>query len=175
MKTTEEILKIPIEIENLLRELDFTQENLAQAALSQGRLFAQAARYYVQRMRARMAAETVYDEGKASVGQFHRKQEFDKRLKLGSKGKEMTESQLKELVYLDKSIKELKSRQDRAESHEEFAKQLLEAFRWRGTAVKILAGVLVDEARSEVRVKGHEQAKEDLMDKYHRAYPKGEA
>lgn len=168
------VLDEPVDLQQLIKDLDFTEENLTGAVLVQGRLFVTASRYYVRKMRSRMAVEMEYDRKKSELGQFYRQKEQERRKKFGLKGKEMTESQLKEKVLLTPTIQLLKQKLDKAELYEEYAKQLLEAYRWRGTACKILAGVLTDEARSDLRVLTDRKARERLDRTLHERYPQGE-
>lgn len=154
----------------LLGALEFPEEQLAKAALTQGRLYMHAAKYYTRAMAKRKEAEAAYEERKSSRAQFLRGVLRKKFIKSSRKMKEATEGEIKEKVMLSSSVVNLRRAYDEAVVLESYAKELLEAYRWRGAACRILAGLISEEGRQELRIFEHKKFKDKLTQRW----PKGE-
>jgi len=95
-------------------------------------LFVQASRYRVSKMRATYAAKATLDEYEADRG-------LSVRQRLEDRGEKRTEKDIKSRVIKDKEYKRLRREVHRAEAREEFSKLVLEAFRMRRDAIRIIA------------------------------------
>lgn len=153
MKDYTNIVKQPVDIFKILKELDISQETLSQAALTQGRLYMEAARFYVQAIKNAAQAKARLEERKADRAQYFRK-----------RGMKKTEGQVKELVALSPSVKKLQIKCIEADEKEQYGKLLLEALKMRRDAIRILSEVVEDEARSELRLMKEKKAKRELQE-----------
>lgn len=119
-----------LDIEGLISSLQIIDENVCVEAIKQPLLFVDASRYRVARMRERSKAEAELDEITSRLGLLYRSRAKD--------GKP-TNDHIKALVQKSPRWKTARDRVHRAEEKEEFAKLLLEAFRSRQQALKIIA------------------------------------
>lgn len=160
----QDILNERVDIKVLLDSLDFTDETIGHAALDQGKLFSRVAQYYIQAMRNRICAETALDARKADRGHFFRQRDSERRQasKTAASQKQMTEGRLSELIKLSPSVKKLQDEYDRWVVVEEWAKQMIEAYRQRAQMIKAVAGILGEEAVSDLRIFKENRAKERL-------------
>jgi hypothetical protein len=160
------ILDEPVDLKGLLKKLDFTEEDLIRADLEQPRLYMEASRFRVRLMRKVIQAEAALEL--VSVGSALRI-----RKKYRELGKSITESAIKERVANNPDVQDCKKRLGEVEAMEEWAKLLLEAFKMRRDAVKILAEVLGAEANAEIRhqrkefeLEGYSKLKDRVRKKY---------
>ena len=121
-------------VDELIQSLQIVDENVCAEAVKQPLLFVAAARYRVARMRDRAVAEAQLDELTSRLGLMHRARATD--------GKP-TNDHIKALVQKNPKWKEARDKLQRAEEKEEFSKLLLEAFRSRKDALKIIAEIML--------------------------------
>jgi len=166
MKTVAEFLDEPIDLEQLIGQLDFAEENLIQANREQPNLFLEASRYRVKRMRARIQAETAYEMRQAESSIFLRS------LKKKGDGS-ITEKYISDKVKLRPRVIKARDKFDKAQAYEEWAKLVLETFRQRGSAIKTLAEILGAEANAQARLarkdlemEGFEKLKKAVRKRY---------
>lgn len=129
------IIEGPVNLRYILDSLDFSDEDIVEAAKKQPKLFLEATRFRVRKMRERIGAESKLKALQAAKGSKYRKT-------LASPGTRVTEGQISERVTANAEVKRaLEAYQDTQEA-EEFAKLLLEAFRMRRDALKIVAELI---------------------------------
>lgn len=146
MKDVLTILKEPVDLDNLIKQLDFAEENLIQANREQPSLFLEASRYRVKRMRVRIQSESEYEmkQSEASI--------FLRGLKKKAEKGVMTEGYIRDKVRIRPDVVTAREKFDKAQAHEEWSKLLLEAYRQRGSAIKTLAEILGAEANAQARM-----------------------
>lgn len=117
-------------LRELVRQLPIIDENILAVAAEQPLWFLQAARFRVTMMRRHAAAD-------AALEQFY----VERGLKMREKYSEnkVTESFIKSHVMGSEKYRVLKDDVKDAEASEEFSKLLLEAYRMRRDAIKIIA------------------------------------
>ena len=117
------------DVDALINSLQIVDENVCAEAVKQPLLFVEAARYRVSKMRGRAMADAALDELTSRLSLMHRARATDKP----------TNDHIKALVQKNPKWKVARDRLQRAEESEEFSKLLLEAFRSRDRALKIIA------------------------------------
>lgn len=147
-------------LKELLKQLDFSDVGVNVAAAQQPTLFRYAARRRIRALRQLNEAKNRYKVESAVVAQKIR---HEARVN----GDKMTEGALEELLFLDDKVQALLAAQNRAEEDDEGSKLLLEAFRMRRDAIKVVA----DMARTEDILYQQESIGKQLAAKY----PGGEA
>jgi hypothetical protein len=145
----EEILSEPVDLPGLIEKLDFSEENIIQANREQADLFLEASRYRVKRMRARIQAESQLEAEKAKASIFFR---LKKRNSTDKKAPNLTEAYIKDKIGVDAGVLEIRAKYDDALVYEEWAKQLLEAYKQRGRAIQTLSELLGAEAYAQARL-----------------------
>ena len=116
----------------LIRKLSVIDEDILAAAAIQPQLFIDAARYRVDSMRKRAVAVAKMEQYRAKLALYIRR-------KRNSSGDKVTEGYLKERVEINKGTVKRRSAVERSYEEEEFSKLLLEAYRYRMNAVRIIA------------------------------------
>lgn len=129
------ILRKKVNIFRLLKQLDFSDEEVVYASKSQPKLFVEAIRFRVQMMRDRTEIES-----QLSLAKSKKSAKF--RALLKERGERATEGQVQERMGADPEIVSLTAQLNSAEQAEEYAKLLLEAFRMRRDALKVVADVI---------------------------------
>lgn len=125
----------------LIESLTIVSENIIAEAVRQPRLFIEAARYRVAKMRARTAAEMALEQYAGAVGL---------KIRAHNDGKErLTVDHIKARIQRLPRHQELQTAVHEAEAREEFAKLLLEAFRQRRDALRIISDAEHYEAARE--------------------------
>lgn len=151
----ERVLEGDVDILALLNKLDFSVEEVSRAAQEQPKLFLTACRFRIQRMRRRSSAEARLESKRAEIG-------LRIRQKYRSTGDKITEAQLASMILRNSEVGELRERFSRAEEEEEFCKLLLEAFRMRRDAVRIVSEQALAEMNLGTRAAGMVRETEDL-------------
>ncbi len=119
-------------LQALLDGLNFEELAIAEAALSQPRLFVACANYRIKLLRERKAAE-------ASLKSLVTRQSIRLRAKYKGMGEKLTEAELKNLLTRNQFIKSAEVELADLETEEEYAKLLLEAYRMRKDALQVIA------------------------------------
>jgi hypothetical protein len=141
----EEFLVRPFKLQKMVNRLDFLETDVIGAAREQPKLYLEAARYRVAKMRARSKALAQLDVAKSEAGLRLRK-------KKDSEGKKKyTEPAIKEMIAADPDVAVAQKALDRAYSEEEFAKLLVEAYRYRKDALKIVVEANFAEVSKEFK------------------------
>lgn len=131
-----------MKVSELIRLLPIVSENVMEEAARQPQLFVHVARYRVGRMRrlSQLRARMEYLSSRIAQATRGRVKE---------RGGRITEAQIKERVRIDRRMRRLQSRLDLIEAQDEFAKLLLEAFRMRRDALRIIGEGQIAEGRRE--------------------------
>jgi len=151
----------------LIKNLEFAEEEVASAATSQAKFFIEASRYSVSKMRELMRADAALTEARAECAIEIRNQGVQPN------GKPVTDSYIAEQIDLNPDVAKAKAEADMARAANEFARLLLEAYRMRSSAIKVLAEILGAEAASDARAQreelalaAHRQVAGDVRRKY---------
>jgi hypothetical protein len=147
-----DFLNAPVQLKQLLRKLDFADEDVARAASENPSLYLSAGRFRVKKMRERMTALHRLEIAQAEAGLSLRK------VRDAQGKKKYTESQIKERIVLDEAVRLKRRRLDRGYEEEELAKILLDSYRYRKDALRIIVDGNYSEGVSELR-----GAKEDMV------------
>lgn len=142
----EEYLSQPVDLKSLVDELQFNADDVEAAALRQPKLFLEASRYRVKKMRKKARRLIKVELIEADVA--HRLRRASRNAERGEK---MTESAISDAVKLDPKWKKEKLKLERAFEEEEFAKQLLETYRHRQSTIKVVADIRNAEMSNELR------------------------
>lgn len=128
-------LRREVDLKQLLAALDFSDEEVVEVSKQQPMLFMEAVRFRVQSMRERTVCEAKLLAAKSTLGG-----KFRTKLKEG--GEKVTEGQVQERIGRDKDIRAMEEELAESEQAEEWSKLLLEAFRMRRDAMKVVADVI---------------------------------
>jgi hypothetical protein len=131
MTEIERILSADVDLQALLKKLDFADDNVEQASLEQAKLFVGVSSIRIQKMRARQKYASMVEVKKAALGLRFRKEAREE-------GEKLTEAHISARMARDKKLRALEDRLAQAEAEEEFAKLLVEAFRMRRDALRII-------------------------------------
>ena len=125
-------------VEDLLNRIDFSPENVVDAAAQNPGMFVEAIRYRVETMGARNAAKMSWERVQAEHELLIRKTAKD----LGEK---MTEGAIESLLLVDEDVTEARHAFDAADESDEFAKLLVEAFRMRRDSLQVVGNLMRSE------------------------------
>ena len=160
-------MKKDVDLDLLLKELAFDEDTVVHAGTNQGVLHEEAGRLRAQKQEDRLNAKAFLELTEAQAG-------IAARTKLERDGEKVTVDAVKGLVITSKKVQAAKSALTNAEVEEQYAIQLLESFRQRGHAVKVVGDlvegnlksigkVLIKELASKISV---EETEEKLRNKY---------
>ena len=107
-------------------------ENILAEAARQPQLFVRASRYRVEKMRDRAVAAARLDHLRSELA-------LRIRAKKNEAGEKITEAALKERLERHSQHRKLREEMERAYEQEELSKLLLDAYRQRRDAIRILA------------------------------------
>ncbi len=124
--------KVALTAAELINKLPLVAENIFAEAAMQPILFVQAAEYRVGKMRKRASASAALEQHQAATA-------LEIRGKKNAEGKKDTEAAIKEQVELNKATKALRQQHEAAHAQEQFSMLLLEAYRMRRDAIRVLA------------------------------------
>lgn len=116
----------------LIDSLAIVDENILAEAAQQPLLFIAAVRYRVRKMRLKAQAEAALEQHDSGL-------DLRIRARGNKRGEKYTEGTIKATIRTNGPHKELQALYDQAAAEEEFAKGLLEAYRMRRDAIRVLA------------------------------------
>ena len=161
--TYKELIERAVDLSELIEVLDIADGDVLEAARKQPKLFLAAVNYRIQQMRKsnqQKSALEVYRSQLATKFRAARKEAGDR----------VTEGQVQERLLRDKQYLAMQREVDVAEEREEWAKLLLDAYRMRRDALKIMADQMGAELylarHSEESTKALKNAKKNLEAKY---------
>ncbi len=138
------ILDRRVDVRRLLRRLEFTEETVINAALTQAKLYKQASIYRVQKLAQRTNAETKLDLVKAEVA-LRKREAIDK--------KDRTETEIKDMVALNPKHRIARRKLNNAVVEEQFAKMLVDAYDMRMQAIRVVAQMAAVDISLDKRMK----------------------
>lgn len=161
LNATQKLIGLPVDLKELLDNLDLTEESVAVAARNQPRLYLEAHKYYVKKFRARLMQEQRCDFVEADTNLKIRWHDKDK-------GEKRTETYIKSLVQRSKAVHESRKTLADAQVEEVWAKGLTEAYRQRNFAIRAVvdmlnAEVVLENRMSPAQVKDLERLKGKLI------------
>ena len=163
----DELIGQPVDLKYLIKKVDFTEEEVETAAIEHPKLFKRAARFRVQKMRDQVEATLAYETKVAKLSAKYQERKDDKGKRT------LTESAVKSRVQLDKDIQRLRRKMEMSFVHEKFAELLLETYRKREFAIKVVIDARWAEAGKVFKVMKEEGAKKmsrkmmkEVRDKY---------
>lgn len=153
-----------VDLANLVKSLDFTDEETAEAARVQPKLFLLASIYRVQKMRRRQMLESKLKLLRSQCAKKIRQY-------MTEVGERATDKMVEERLTRNREIAELTLRVEKAITREEFAKMLQESYRQRGSSLKIVAELVGAEVYVSRRMEGAgdtelERIRKKLGEKY---------
>lgn len=153
----EELLFGVIDVPDLVQQLEFAEEDITRATREQASLFLQAARYRIQTLRRKIQKESAYESvcSQVSIKLRQAKRAADDKNK-------PTESAIKNRINVDPSVVAARREFERTIVYEEFAKLLVEAFRQRRDACRILAEIMGAESNAHARALRSEAEEQNL-------------
>jgi hypothetical protein len=155
-KELQRFLDKTVDLRRLIRKLDFVDEAVEDAVVEQPRLFLEASRYRVQKMRKRVQKTLAYESDRAVIATKlrERKDERGKRI--------LTEGAVSDKAAQKTSVLNLRKAMEFSYVEEKFAEHMIEAFRQRRDALKIIVDARMAEVGGEIR-KIKEQAGHNKM------------
>lgn len=120
-----------MDVDVLIDKLSLVAENILEEAANQPLAYVEASRYRVDKMRVRAHAAANLEYLRARVGMLLRQ-------RFRANGEKVTEWAVKERVTCNKKVRIAIRTLDNAEAEEEFAKLLLDAYKQRRDAVRII-------------------------------------
>lgn len=136
---------LPVTSEDLIRNLPIVAEDYITAASQQATLFMEAARFRVAKMR-KVSTATANVETLESAAALIVRNRRDED------GKKPTEGFVKDSLNANKKIRQAREERDNAYAEEELSKLILEAYRHRRDAIRVIA----DHANYEGMQEAHE-------------------
>lgn len=130
--------------EVLIERLGIVEENILQEAALQPQRFVDAAKYRVAKMRKVSAASAAVDYKKSKLA-------LQIRANKDAEGTKPTEGYIRERIEASQHIVALRVELEKAYAEEEFAKLLLEAYRMRRDAIRVMADYQNMQGMSEMR------------------------
>jgi hypothetical protein len=129
-----------ITAESLIQQLALVDENILAEAAKQPILFIDAARYRVAAMRKRAQAAAELDATRSRVSLVLRARNF-----AGDREKRMTDAGVKDKVETQSVVRTLRASMERAYEVEELSRLILEAYRMRRDAIRVIAETQIAE------------------------------
>ena len=155
----DDLLDKEIDLDALMRNLDFDEHDLVSAARRQPRLMLKSAWLYKQKAQERNAVESEFDLLKSELASRIRDE-----VKIKSEG------HLKELLVQNRRYRRMKARLDRAKDIEDVAENIRSAYMQRATMIRVASDVIGAEMatgiRLQERVKAMTNARRKLNKKY---------
>lgn len=153
-----------LKVERLIQNLKVLDTNIIAEAVRQPSLFMKAADYRVSKMRARASIGARLDYERAHTATKFRNAKYSG----DEDAKKLTEASIKERVDASPVIRRLREKNDRAYEREELSKLLVEAYRQRNSAIKIVAEIQGFEGSSAVGELERRQQRRVLVNKARR-------
>lgn len=164
-ETTDDVLRRPVHVSDIIDALKFSDEQIEKAARQQPALVLTAARYRVKKMRRQHRKEAALKLLRAEKAKKFR------RLLLENGQQRVTDKEIEEKLLRDSDIQEAMKELDESEEHEELSKLLMEAVRARGSSMKIIADLIGAEIYVARRSDGEDTGLDQISRKLKAKYP----
>lgn len=135
-----EMLEKPVDVKKLVDRLFFAIDNLEEAAILQPKYYLESGRFKAQTALQLASYKRKYSRllGKKS-------------LRIRKKESGLKEGEVKAYLSVDPELQALQKKIDQADVYEDFAKQLVEAYKERLMVLAVLARLRASEINSELR------------------------
>jgi hypothetical protein len=132
-----------VDVIELLNNVEFTPDNVVDAAAVNPVLFVRAISYRLECMQKKSRLEMDHKRICAEV-------ELKTRHKASENGEKITENHIKSILTLDKTVSAAASALETAETFDEYSKLIVEVFRMRRDCLRIVS----DMTRQELSLSG---------------------
>ncbi len=129
-------------ITSLLGQIDFSPENVVQAAVVNSVLFTEAVDHRYESLSKRTAAKMLMEQITAG-------KDLDLRKEARANGYKITERQIEANLTLDPDVAEAQRNFAKAEEMDEYMKLVVEAFRMRRDCLQIVASLVRNEMSAQ--------------------------
>ncbi len=126
----------------LLGQIDFSPENVVQAASVNSVLFIEAVQHRYESLSKRTAAKMLMEQITAG-------KDLNLRAEARATGDKTTENQIKATLTMDPEVAEATEKFNKAEELDEYMKLVVEAFRMRRDCLQIVAGLVRNEMSAQ--------------------------
>jgi len=154
-----------VDIKTLLEKLSFVEEETGPAAREQPMLYLYAARLRVQALRRT-------EKAKAALKLIRSQKAAKIREEVAGSGERATEGRVGELLTVSKVIQKAEEELRIAEEQEEYTKHILEAYRMRRDALKVVVELLGAEVYVQRRLSGDSTEMSKIQDELLSKYPR---
>lgn len=151
-----------IDLSDLMNNLNFSDEQTADAAKMQPMLFMLGATFKVQKQRRKLRYEAKL---KLVRSQLAKKV----RLELSELGTRVTDKQVEETISRKREVRDIEDKLDQCVIEEEWSKLLIEALRARSTSLKIVSELIGAEVYVSRKMEGADDLdaiRKKLKEKY---------
>jgi len=138
IKTIPASSQTDVDIESLLRRIDFSPEDIIQATAENTRMFMQAVDYRMEQVKLRNVAKMRQEEAEAAAELLLRKEARDT-------GEKLTENHIKTLLLTDSNLNTYRETRNTADEREEYSKLLIDMVRMRRDCLQIIQGMAMTE------------------------------
>lgn len=152
-------------VEDLLRSLDFSPEDVVRSAALQPRLFMQAAEYRMGTYRNRTTAKMQRDVTRAEQSRIFREAAREA-------GEKTTEAGVEAALLLDPKVIAVEADYAAADEAQEFAWLLVEAYRQRRDCLRIASDLVGAEFAMQRAVSAGAEKIAAVKDKLHKKWPR---
>lgn len=152
-----------VNIKRLIEKVSFDSSDVGSAAQDQPKLYLEASRFYVQKVKAVNRAKAELAELKAALGRKLRR-------KLGESGLRVTEAMVVEALSRKRAFVHAERALDRATELEVYAKLMLEAFKMRRDEIGNMISLQRAEGNYQMSLEGEREI-DKLKKKLDRRYP----
>ncbi|MDE1971423.1 MAG: hypothetical protein KGI50_07660 [Patescibacteria group bacterium] len=121
-------------LDELLKRLAITSNQIEQEALDQPLLFSSLANFYSSSFREMLRAKAKLEEREAELGILFRQKRKDSDSRI-------TEREITDLVTKSKTVRELRKNYEEACEKEVYAKLLIDAYKMRRDSIRIVAEI----------------------------------
>lgn len=133
------------DVAKLLGKIDFSPDNVVQAAAENSSLFVEAIQFRLEKLSARNAAKMAWEEKQAA-------RELNIRKVYREAGEKITEGNIDALLLTDINIKAAAEAYSRAEELDEYSKLVCEAFRMRRDCLEVVGNLMRNELSMQAAV-----------------------
>lgn len=125
-------------VDDILQKIDFSPEDVVQAAAENTRLFRQAVDYRMEQVKRRNVAKMQQEEAEAEA-------ELLLRADARDTGEKITENHIKAHLLVDPKLHDLREVRNHADEREEYSKLLIEMVKMRRDCLQIIQGLAMTE------------------------------
>lgn len=125
-------------VDDILRRLDFSSEDVVQAAAENTRLFRQAVDYRMEQVKHRNMAKMQLEEAEAAA-------ELLLRADARDTGEKITENHIKAHLLVNPKLHDFREARNHADEQEEYSKLLIDMVKMRRDCLQIIQGLAMTE------------------------------